>query len=74
MNPLGCGGVPPFGGGGVQRDAVNKQEHRSRQDRGDPWFRRRQHPETGCEIDFHYVDATTARLGLNDHVYTLKKQ
>ena len=30
--------------------------------------------ETGCEIDFHYVDATTARLGLNDHVYTLKKQ
>jgi hypothetical protein len=30
--------------------------------------------ETGCEIDFHYVDATTARIGLNDYVYTLKKQ
>jgi hypothetical protein len=30
--------------------------------------------ETGCEIDFHFVDATTAEIGLNDHVYTLKKQ
>jgi hypothetical protein len=30
--------------------------------------------ETGCEIDFHYVDATTAQIGLNDYVYTLKKQ
>ena len=29
--------------------------------------------ETGCEIDFHFVDATTAEIGLNDHVYTLKK-
>jgi hypothetical protein len=30
--------------------------------------------ETGCEIDFHFVDATTAEVGLNDYVYTLKKQ
>jgi hypothetical protein len=29
---------------------------------------------TGCEIDFHFVDATTAEIGLNDAVYTLKKQ
>jgi hypothetical protein len=30
--------------------------------------------ETGCEIDFHFVDATTAEVGLNNTVYTLKKQ
>jgi hypothetical protein len=30
--------------------------------------------ETGCEIDFHFVDATSAEIGLNDYVYTLKKQ
>ena len=30
--------------------------------------------ETGCEIDFHFVDTTTAEIGLNDNVYTLKKQ
>jgi len=30
--------------------------------------------ETGCEIDFHFVDTATAEIGLNDHVYTLKKQ
>lgn len=30
--------------------------------------------ETGCEIDFHFVDATTAEIGLNDYVYTLKKK
>ena len=30
--------------------------------------------ETGCEIDFHFVDDTTAEVGLNDYVYTLKKQ
>lgn len=30
--------------------------------------------ETGCEIDFHFVDATTAEIGLNNTVYTLKKQ
>jgi hypothetical protein len=30
--------------------------------------------ETGCEIDFHFVDGTTAEIGLNDYVYTLKKQ
>ena len=30
--------------------------------------------ETGCEFDFHFVNATTAQVGLNDYVYTLKKQ
>lgn len=30
--------------------------------------------ETGCQIDFHFVNATTAEIGLNDTVYTLKKQ
>ncbi len=30
--------------------------------------------ETGCEIDFHFVDERTAKAGLNDYVYTLKKQ
>ena len=30
--------------------------------------------ETGCEFDFHFVDATTAQVGLNNVVYTLKKQ
>ena len=30
--------------------------------------------ETGCEIDFHFADAATAEVGLNDYVYTLKKQ
>jgi hypothetical protein len=30
--------------------------------------------ETGCEIDFHFVDAITAEIGLNDYIYTLKKQ
>jgi len=30
--------------------------------------------ETGCEIDFHFVDATTAEIGLNDFIYTLKKK
>jgi len=30
--------------------------------------------ETGCEFDFHFVDKTTAELGLNDYAYTLKKQ
>lgn len=30
--------------------------------------------ETGCEFDFHFVDETTAETGLNDYVYTLKKQ
>jgi len=30
--------------------------------------------ETGCEIDFHFVDAATAEIALNDNVYTLKKQ
>ncbi len=32
--------------------------------------------ETGCgnELDFHFVDANTAEFGLNDYVYTLKRQ
>ena len=30
--------------------------------------------ETGCEFDFHFVDERTAEVGLNDYVYTLKKQ
>ena len=30
--------------------------------------------ETGCEFVFHFVDASTAEVGLNDFVYTLKKQ
>lgn len=32
--------------------------------------------ETGCEaeIDFHFLDATTAAIGLDNYVYTLKKQ
>jgi hypothetical protein len=30
--------------------------------------------ETGCEIDWHFVDQTTVKIGLNDFVYTLKKQ
>jgi hypothetical protein len=30
--------------------------------------------ETGCEIDFHFVNPATAEAALNDYVYTLKKQ
>ncbi len=32
--------------------------------------------ETGCEIEisYHFVDEKTAEFGLNDYVYTLKKQ
>jgi hypothetical protein len=32
--------------------------------------------ETGCEgdIDFHFVDPTTALFGLNNMIYTLRKQ
>lgn len=30
--------------------------------------------ETGCEVDFHFVDDTTAEVGLDNVVYTLKKQ
>jgi hypothetical protein len=32
--------------------------------------------ETGCgnELDFHFVDPNTAEFGLNDFVYTLRKQ
>lgn len=29
--------------------------------------------ETGCEIDLHYVNDTTAEVALNNYVYTLKK-
>jgi hypothetical protein len=39
---------------------------------GDSW----QALETGCGngIDWHFVDATTLAIGLNDYVYVLKKQ
>ena len=30
--------------------------------------------ETGCEVDLHFIDDRTAEIGLNDYVYTLKKQ
>jgi hypothetical protein len=32
--------------------------------------------ETGCatELDFHFIDASTTTFGLNNYVYTLKKQ
>ena len=32
--------------------------------------------QTGCsnELDFHFVDPTTAEFGLNDWVYTIRKQ
>ncbi len=32
--------------------------------------------ETGCDtgIDWHFIDATTLAIGLNDYVYVLKKQ
>ena len=32
--------------------------------------------ETGCEteVDFHFIDPTTAAFGLNNVIYTLKKQ
>ncbi|MGO9545840.1 MAG: hypothetical protein ACLPPF_13755 [Rhodomicrobium sp.] len=30
--------------------------------------------ETGCEFDFHFADDGSAKTGLNDYVYTLRKQ
>jgi hypothetical protein len=30
--------------------------------------------ETGCDFDFYFVDASTAQVGLNGFVYTLKRQ
>ncbi len=30
--------------------------------------------ETGCESDWHFIDPSTAETGLDDYVYTLKKQ
>jgi hypothetical protein len=32
--------------------------------------------ETGCatELDFHFIDTSTTTFGLNNYVYTLKKQ
>jgi hypothetical protein len=30
--------------------------------------------ETGCQFDWHFVDQATVKVGLNDWVYTLKKQ
>jgi peptidoglycan/xylan/chitin deacetylase (PgdA/CDA1 family) len=40
--------------------------------RGERWMTL----ETGCEveIDYHFIDSGTAAFGLNDYVYTLKKQ
>ncbi len=40
--------------------------------RGKSW----QSLQTGCanELDFHFVDSRTAEFGLNDYVYTMKKQ
>jgi hypothetical protein len=30
--------------------------------------------ETGCEIDYHFIDSTTATFALDNYVYTIKKQ
>src|SRR5579863_6414702 len=30
--------------------------------------------ETGCEIDWHFTSPTSAKIGLNDYVYTLTKR
>ncbi len=30
--------------------------------------------ETGCEIDYHFIDPNTAAVGLNNYVYIFKKQ
>jgi hypothetical protein len=30
--------------------------------------------ETGCELDFHFVDEARAKTGLNDYIYELEKQ
>jgi hypothetical protein len=30
--------------------------------------------ETGCEIDFHFLDASTAQIAIDDYIYTLKKR
>ena len=30
--------------------------------------------ETGCAFDWHFVDPATVEIGLNDWIYTLKKQ
>jgi hypothetical protein len=30
--------------------------------------------ETGCEIDFHFIDDRTAAIGLNNYIYKLQKQ
>jgi hypothetical protein len=32
--------------------------------------------ETGCEfeLDWHFIDATTCAFGLNNYIYTMKKQ
>jgi len=30
--------------------------------------------ETGCEIDWHFVDPRTAEIALDNFIYTLKKQ
>jgi hypothetical protein len=30
--------------------------------------------ETSCEFDWHFVDQSTAEIGLNNYIYVLKKQ
>lgn len=30
--------------------------------------------ETGCEIDFHFLDTSTAQIAVDDYIYTLKKR
>jgi len=62
--------------GRLRGNAIEEQGDRSEQARHLARFRRedRQELETGCEIEFHFVDAATAEIGLNDYVYTLKKQ
>jgi hypothetical protein len=30
--------------------------------------------ETGCEIEFHFIDERTAAIGLNNYIYKLQKQ
>jgi hypothetical protein len=30
--------------------------------------------ETGCDLDWHFVDPATAEIGLNNYVYTLRKR
>jgi hypothetical protein len=33
-----------------------------------------QDARNGCDIDWHSIDQSTAEVGLDDYVYTMKKQ